>query len=66
LGHYIMDFDHAATDNYTVVATLNGKIGFISVVTFDSYITVDVYNKDGVRFYGEEEALSFSFVVYKK
>ncbi len=66
LGHYIIDFDHAATDNYTVVATLNGKIGFISVVTFDSYITVDVYNKDGVRFYGEEEALSFSFVVYKK
>ena len=65
-GHYIIDFDHATSDNYTVVATLNGKIGFISVVTFDSYLTVDVYNKDGVRFYGEEEALSFSFVVYKK
>jgi len=66
LGHYIIDFDHAATDNYTVVATLNGKIGFISALTYDSYITIDVYNKDGGRFSGADEALSFSFVVYKK
>jgi len=66
LGHYIIDLDHAATDNYTVVATLNGKIGFISALTYDSYITIDVYNKDGGRFSGLDEALSFSFVVYKK
>ncbi len=65
-GHYVIDFDHAAPNNYVVVATLNGKIGFISVVTLDSYFTVDVYNKDGGRFMYEEERLSFSFVVYKK
>ncbi len=61
--HFLIDFKHAVPNAYTVVATLNSTVGFISVETFDSYFTVDVYDKDGDR---NMSRCEFSFVVYKK